>query len=453
MSRDAASFECSACGQVSGKWLGRCPSCGGWNTFEAVPEQRRPAERPGRAVPTPISAAGLLDFPRLSSGIPGFDRVLGGGFVGGSVVLLAGEPGVGKSTLLLQVAALMAAGGPVLYLSAEESNRQVALRASRLGCIRDDLALLAEPVVELAIEAVRRVRPRLVIADSVQTMLSDRIPAVAGSVTQVREVASQLLELAKRDGPTVVLVGHVTKEGTVAGPKSLEHVVDVLLEFSGGSAHAYRGLRATKNRFGPAMELALFQMTDHGLEEVVNPSAALLSDRRLGAPGSAVAAVIEGSTPLLVEVQALVSRSALVNPRRIAQGVDGGRLALLLAVLERHAGLRLADRDVFVNVVGGVTVDEPAIDLAVAGAVLSAAGGAPLPADLVLFGELGLLGEVRGVARSEERVKEAGALGFRRCALAATAMTAPRTDVTLVTLERIGDLARLLDEEPQQDEP
>ncbi len=453
MSRDAASFECTACGQASGKWLGRCPNCGGWNTYEAVPEKRRPVERHGVASPTSLAAADLLDFPRISCGLPGLDRVLGGGFVGGSVVLLAGEPGVGKSTLLLQVAALMAASGPVLYLSAEESNRQVALRAQRLGCVHAGIALLAEPVVELAVEAARRMRPRLVIADSVQTMLSERIPAVAGSVTQVREVAGQLLDLAKRDGPAVVLVGHVTKEGLVAGPKSLEHVVDVLLDFSGGSALPYRSVRATKNRFGPALELALFRMTDHGLQEVENASAALLSDRRLGAPGSAVAAVIEGTTPLLVEVQALVSRSSLVNPRRIAQGVDGGRLALLLAVLERRAGLRLADRDVFVNLVGGVTVDEPAIDLAVAAAVLSAANDTPLPGDLVLFGELGLLGEVRGVTRTEERIKEAAALGFKRCALAATAVPMQRPEVALVTLERIGDLARLLHEEPPQGQP
>jgi DNA repair protein RadA/Sms len=450
VARDAASFECTACGQASGKWLGRCPTCGGWNTFEAVPEKRRPADRQRTVSPTPISSADLHDFPRISSGLPGLDRVLGGGFVTGSVVLLAGEPGVGKSTLLLQVAALMAGDGPVLYLSAEESNRQVALRAHRLGCVHDGIALLAEPVVEVAVEAARRMKPRLLIADSVQTMLSERVPAVAGSVTQVREVASQLLDLAKRDGPTVVLVGHVTKEGLVAGPKSLEHIVDVLLDFSGGSALPYRSVRATKNRFGPAMELALFQMTDQGLHEVANASAALLSDRRLDAAGSAVAAVIEGTTPLLVEVQALVSRSSLVNPRRIAQGVDAGRLALLLAVLERRAGLRLADRDVFVNVVGGITVDEPALDLPLAAAVLSAANDTPLPGDLVLFGELGLLGEVRGVARTEERLREAAALGFRRCALAATAGPPPRSDVALVTLERIADLARLLLEEAPQ---
>jgi DNA repair protein RadA/Sms len=452
MARDAVAFECTACGQPSGKWMGRCPACGGWNTLEAVPDRRPLTVRADAAAPTPITAAELHDPPRWPSGMPGLDRVLGGGLVAGSVVLLAGEPGVGKSTLLLQVAALSAAAGPVLYVSAEESNRQVALRAARLGCLHDGIVLLAEPEVEAAIAAARRLRPRLLIVDSVQTMVSDRVPAVAGSVTQVREVAAQLVALAKRDGPTVVLVGHVTKEGLVAGPKSLEHVVDVLLEFSGAAALPYRGVRATKNRFGPAMELALFRMSDKGLQEVANPSAALLSDRRLDAPGSAVAAVIEGSTPLLVEVQALVSRSTLVNPRRIAQGVDPGRLALLIAVLERRAGVRLAERDVFVNVVGGVAVDEPAIDLAVAAAIVSAAHDVPLPADLVLLGEIGLLGEVRGVGRTEERLREAAALGFSRCALAEGAAELPAPPVSLVTVPRVADLVRLLLEEPPGEE-
>jgi DNA repair protein RadA/Sms len=448
VARDAAAFECTACGQPSGKWMGRCPACGGWNTLEAVPDRRPLAARADAAAPTPITAAELHEPPRWPSGMPGLDRVLGGGLVAGSVVLLAGEPGVGKSTLLLQVAALCAATDPVLYVSAEESNRQVALRAARLGCLHDGIVLLAEPEVESAVAAARRLRPRLVIADSVQTMVSDRVPAVAGSVTQVREVAAQLVALAKRDGPTVVLVGHVTKDGTIAGPKSLEHLVDVLLEFSGAAALPYRGVRATKNRFGPAMELALFRMSDTGLQEVANPSAALLSDRRLGAPGSAVAAVIEGTTPLLVEVQALVSRSTLVNPRRIAQGVDPGRLALLIAVLERRAGLRLADRDVFVNIVGGVAVDEPALDLAVAAAIVSAAHDVALPADLVLLGEIGLLGEVRGVGRTEERLREAAALGFARCALAEGAAGLPAPPVSLVTVPRVADLVRLLLEEP-----
>ena len=452
MGRDAVAFECTACGQPSGKWLGRCPTCGGWNTLEATPDRPRAAARTPAVGPTPISAAELHDPPRWSCGLPGLDRVLGGGLVAGSVVLLSGEPGVGKSTLLLQVAALTAASGPVLYISAEESNRQVALRANRLGCVHDGIALLPEPEVESAIAVARRIRPHLVIVDSVQTMVSERIPAVAGSVTQVREVAAQLVELAKRDGPTVVLVGHVTKDGSVAGPKSLEHVVDVLLEFSGASTLPFRGVRATKNRFGPAMELVLFRMGDRGLQEVANPSAALLADRRQDAPGSAVAAVIEGTTPLLVEVQALVSRSALANPRRIAQGVDPGRLALLIAVLERRAGGRGGEGAVGANTGGATPGHEPALDLAVAAAVVSAANDLPLPPDLVLFGEIGLLGEVRGVSRTEDRLREAAALGFRRCAVAETTVESASPPVALVTVQTVANLVRLLLEEPRHDE-
>ncbi|MFH1177698.1 MAG: DNA repair protein RadA, partial [Acidobacteriota bacterium] len=280
--------------------------------------------------------------------------------------------------------------------------------------------------------------------DAVQTMLSARVPAVPGGITQVREVATQLLELAKRNGPPVVLVGHVTKEGLVAGPKSLEHLVDVLIEFGGGSSHPHRTLRSVKNRFGPAFELALFTMSDSGLTEVENPSATLLADRHPGAPGSAVTVVMEGTTPLLVEVQALVSRSALANPRRVAQGVESGRLALLLAVLEKRAGLRLADRDVFVNVVGGIVVDEPALDAGVAAVVASSMADLPLPADLVVFGEVGLLGEIRAVTRAEERLREAATLGFERCALPSSTKLAQPSPLDLVLLETVTDLTRLV---------
>jgi DNA repair protein RadA/Sms len=446
VARDGAVFECTACGQRSPKWLGRCPNCGGWNSFEQVPEQLRSIERERREAAPAISLAdtGLAEAPRITSGVAGFDRVLGGGLVPGSVVLLAGEPGVGKSTLLLQVAARRAVVAPVVYVSAEESARQVALRAHRLGCVHPNVLLLAEPVVELVVARARELRPSLLIVDSVQTMLSDRVPAVPGSVTQVREVASQLLDLAKRDGPPIVLVGHITKEGLVAGPKSLEHLVDAVVEFSGGSSHPHRLLRATKNRFGPALELALFAMTDRGLHEIDNPSAVLLSDRRTGEAGSAVAVVLEGTTPLLVEVQALVARSPLANPRRVAQGVDAGRLALLLAVLEKRAGVRLGDRDVFVNVVGGIEVEEPALDLALAAAVISSASERPLPADLAFFGEVGLLGEVRAVSRPQERLREARALGFARCAVPASTPPAGRSEVELVALGDVADLSPLL---------
>jgi DNA repair protein RadA/Sms len=275
-------------------------------------------------------------------------------------------------------------------------------------------------------------------------MLSDRVPAVPGSVTQVREVASQLVELAKRGGPPVFLVGHVTKEGMVAGPKALEHMVDAVLDFGGASGQPQRMLRATKNRFGPTQELALFVMGDHGLEEVANPSAALLADRRTDAPGSAVAVVMEGSSPLLVEVQALVSRSPLVMPRRVAQGMDSGRLAVLLAVLEKRAGLRVGDRDVFVNLVGGISVDEPALDAAVAAAVISAATDIPVPADMAFFGEVGLLGEIRSVGHAPERLREAEALGFSRCAVPSATSLPPRSAIHLHPLESVGDIVTLV---------
>ncbi|HPC82825.1 MAG TPA: DNA repair protein RadA [Thermoanaerobaculaceae bacterium] len=444
MGRDTL-FECTACGQQSSKWLGKCPTCGGWNTFEQVPDRPRAGRREvsRAAAPVSLSDAELRDVERISTGLPGLDRVLGGGLVPGSAVLLAGEPGIGKSTLLLQTAARLAAAGPVLYVTAEESPRQVALRAHRLGCVHPQVLLHAEPVVEEAIGAAQRLRPRLVVADSVQTMLSERVPAVAGSVTQVREVASQLVELAKRDGPPVVMVGHVTKEGMVAGPKALEHMVDAVLEFGGVSGQPQRVLRAAKNRFGPTQELALLTMGDHGLDEVPNASAALLADRRTGASGSAVAVAMEGATPLLVEVQALVARSPLVAPRRVAQGMDAGRLAVLLAVLEKRANLRVGDRDVFVNLAGGVTVDEPALDAAVAAAVISAAADIPVPPDLAFFGEVGLLGEIRTVSHAAERLREAESLGFGRCAVPA-GTPAPRVGLATVPLEGVGSIVDLV---------
>jgi DNA repair protein RadA/Sms len=446
VARDQTEYECTACGQRSQKWLGRCPSCGGWNTLEALPvELRSEARGRGEApVPVPLSSADLKDAPRVLTGIAGLDRVLGGGLVPGSVVLLAGEPGVGKSTLLLQAAARRPELGPVLYVSAEESARQVALRAHRLGCTSDHVLLLAEPAVEAVVAAARRLRPALVVVDSVQTMYAERVPAVPGSVSQVREVAARLLELAKRDGPPVVLVGHITKEGLVAGPKTLEHLVDAVLEFSGGSNHPHRILRSTKNRFGPALELALFAMSDAGLEEISSPSAVLLADRRAGAPGSAVAVVLEGTTPLLVEVQALVSRSPLANPRRVAQGVDAGRLALLLAVIEKRAGGRFGDRDVFVNLVGGVSVEETALDLAVAAAVISSGADRPLPADMAFFGEVGLLGEIRTVNRPMERLREARALGFARCAVPASTPLGADSGVETIPLADVSEIGRLL---------
>lgn len=437
-------WECSNCGHQAPKWYGRCPACGAFNTFQEQPE--RPPRRSARRAPqpTPLPAIAAEGHPRLGTGVPGCDRVLGGGLVPGSVVLLAGEPGVGKSTLLLQVANHVAERGTVLYASAEESPTQVALRGKRIGCQRAGVLVVAESTVEGVLAAVEEVQPVLLVVDSVQAMRSENVPSIPGTVTQVREVASRLAEAAKSGGPPVILVGHVTKDGTVAGPKSLEHLVDVVLEFSGHTTHAHRLLRATKNRFGPALELALFTMGEGGLEEIANPSQALLHDRVMGAPGSAVTVVLEGLSPLLVEIQALVSRSPLLTPRRVAQGFDPGRLALLLAVMEKRAGVRLSDRDVFVNVAGGLEVVEPAADLALVAAVLSSLAEVPLPQDAVFFGEVGLLGEMRAVARTDARLREAAALGFGRAFTASSASWEGKGAIEVSGFSEIAELARHL---------
>lgn len=437
-----SAWECTNCGQTAAKWYGRCPACGAFNTFEQQPEKRR--KRTHVAQAKPLDSIAPEHSPRLLTGLPGCDRVLGGGLVPGSLVLLAGEPGVGKSTLLLQIGHRVASTGKVLYASAEESEAQVALRAQRLGCQHPNLFLLASSTVEAVLEVADELEPSLLVVDSVQAMRSEDVPSIPGSVTQVREVASRVAEAVKRGGPPAIMVGHVTKDGTVAGPKSLEHLVDVVLEFSGNTAHAHRLLRATKNRFGPALELALFAMGERGLAEIANPSQALLRDRVPGAPGSAVTVVLEGLSPLLVEIQALTSRSPLLNPRRVAQGFDAGRLALLLAVVEKRAGVRLADRDVFVNVAGGLEVVEPAADLAVVAAVLSSHADISLPEDAVFFGEVGLLGEVRAVGRTETRLREAAALGFRRAFTASTAAWEGNPGIAVTGVAEIPLLARHL---------
>jgi len=413
--KNAELFFCVECGQESRKWLGRCPGCGAWNSFRAQPAPARakssPAPRGTR--PIPVTEAAESCQERMPTGLPGVDRVLGGGLVEGVLVLLAGEPGIGKSTLFLQVAGAMASSeGPVVYVSGEESARQVALRARRLGLASEHLLLLPETSCEAVLAQLEPLEPRLVVVDSVQTMVTEGVESVAGSPSQVRQVAARFQWLAKVRGIPVVLVGHVTKDGSIAGPKLLEHLVDVVLSLEGESGHELRVLRAVKNRFGTVAELALFSMTGSGLEHVRNPSAWLLEDRQSGAPGSAVAVALEGTVPLLVEVQALVTPSALGTPRRVAHGLDGSRLALLLAVLERRTGLSFGDRDVFVNVVGGLSLREPGLDLAVAAAVLSSMIDRPVPPDAVVFGEVGLLGEVRAVSRAAERLREAVALGF-----------------------------------------
>ncbi len=430
MSKVRIVFACQACGFESSKWLGRCPDCGEWNSF--VEERQEPAPAPGRGRPDQLALPPIASQPkpwdavdataeaRVSSGIDEFDRVLGGGIVPGSLVLIGGEPGIGKSTLLLQVAHLLGrTHGSVLYVSSEESERQVKLRGERLGISGGALLLMAETSLERILEQVEAQKPAALVVDSVQTVYSARVPSAPGSISQVREVATQLLFLAKGRGVTTFLIGHVTKDGSLAGPKSLEHIVDTVLYFEGEKRQHHRVVRAVKNRFGAVSELGVFEMTGAGLKPVPNPSALFLSERQAGSPGSAVVATIEGSRPMLVEVQALVSPTSFGTPRRMSLGIDPNRTSLLLAVLEKRVGLELLGDDVFVSVAGGLEVDEPAADLGVAAAVASSFRNRALPAHTVLFGEVGLGGEVRGAGQSALRVREAAQMGFTRCILPA----------------------------------
>jgi DNA repair protein RadA/Sms len=420
-------FACQECGAQQQKWMGRCPDCGAWNSL--VEEQALPQTAPGAANhrygPASGGASSKLysdietsDAPRISSGIQEFDRVLGGGIVPGALVLLGGEPGIGKSTLLLQVAAHVSRTvGPVLYSSGEESEHQIKLRGERLAIDRAPLYLLAETCLEQILEEIERLKPALVVVDSIQTIFSARFQSAPGSIGQVREVATHLLFAAKGRNVPIVLVGHVTKDGSLAGPKALEHVVDTVLYFEGERHHAHRVVRAFKNRFGAASELGVFEMTGTGLREVPNPSQMFLAERSIGKPGSAVLCCIEGSRPILVEVQALVSTSAYGNARRMTSGIDPQRLSLLLAVLEKRAGLHLAGDDVYVNVAGGMSVDEPAADLSVVAAVASSVRNRAVGSSTAIFGEVGLGGEVRAIPQPALRVREAARMGFERCVL------------------------------------
>ena len=421
-------FACQECGAQSPKWLGRCAECGAWNSF--VEERQTPERAPAGAALAQryslASAAGprlyadidTVVAERISTGVGEFDRVLGGGVVPGSLVLIGGEPGIGKSTLLLQAAAHFAgAVGPVLYSSGEESEHQIKSRGERLGVRAAPLYILAETCLERILEEIARLRPAFLIVDSVQTVFSLKFQSAPGSIGQVREAATQLLFAAKGQNIPTFLVGHVTKDGNLAGPKALEHIVDTVLYFEGEKHHAHRVIRAVKNRFGAVSELGVFEMTGKGLSGVPNPSELFLAERRSGAPGSAVLCCVEGSRPLLVEVQALVSGSSYGNARRMASGIDQNRLSLLLAVLEKRAGVNLAADDVYVNVAGGITVDEPAADLAIAGAVASSLRNRSIRAGTAVFGEVGLAGEVRGVSQAALRVREAAQMGFTRCVL------------------------------------
>jgi DNA repair protein RadA/Sms len=418
-------FACQECGAQSPKWLGRCTECGAWNSLV---EEHAAAESVQTAISHRYGGAGassgaqlyadveLAKHARLTTSIDEFDRVLGGGVVPGSLVLLGGEPGIGKSTLLLQAAANMArTAGPVLYSSGEESEHQIKSRGERLAVGAAPLYLLAETCLERILEEIARIKPALVIVDSVQTIFSLKFQSAPGSISQVREAATQLLFTAKGQNVPTFLVGHVTKDGSLAGPKALEHVVDTVLYFEGERHHSHRVVRAVKNRFGAVSELGVFEMTSAGLRPVPNPSRMFLAERPTNAPGSAVLCMVEGSRPMLVEVQALVSTSSYGTARRMASGIDQQRLSLLLAVLEKRAGLNLMGDDVFVNIAGGMSVDEPASDLGVVAAIASSVRNRVIPQTTAMFGEVGLAGEVRAISQAPLRVREAAQMGFKRC--------------------------------------
>lgn len=417
-------YACQTCGYQSAKWLGKCPDCNSWNSFveereRELPKTGTPMSRGGlklrESKPVAFNAIAAQDEAREVTGIEEFDRVLGGGIVPGSLVLIGGEPGIGKSTLLSQVAdKLSGMYGSVLYVSGEESERQIKLRGERLGINPENLFLLSETSLDRIFDELDRLQPQAIIIDSVQTVYSSKLESAPGSVSQVREVAGQLLLVAKNLTVPVFLIGHVTKEGTLAGPKALEHIVDTVLYFEGERHHNHRLLRAAKNRFGAANELGIFEMTSKGLIGVPNPSEVFLSERPIGAAGSAVIAAMEGTRPMLVEIQALVSSSKFGTGRRTTQGVELNRVALLVAMLEKRVGMHLSGDDIFVNLVGGIALDEPAVDLGIVAAVVSSFRNIPLDEHAIVFGELGLAGEVRATSHAQLRLREAVRMGFKR---------------------------------------
>jgi DNA repair protein RadA/Sms len=444
MAKAKTAYACTECGGTSSKWQGQCPQCGVWNTLvetiAVTPASRFQSLAGGANVVRALSSVDASDNPRAPTGIEEFDRVLGGGLVPGGVILLGGDPGIGKSTLLLQAMASIGVSRRALYVTGEESADQIALRAQRLGLVNAAVELLAEVQLEAIVGAIRTQRPDVVVIDSIQTVYTEALESAPGSVAQVRECAAQLTRLAKQTGITILLVGHVTKEGAIAGPRVLEHIVDTVLYFEGDTHSSFRLVRAIKNRFGAANELGVFAMTERGLKGVANPSALFLSQHGKAVPGSCVLATLEGSRPLLVEVQALVDPVQGALARRVAVGLDPQRLALLLAVLHRHGGVETAGHDVFVNAVGGVRIGEPAADLAISMAIYSSFKNIALDSKSLVFGEVGLAGEIRPVQRGQERLREAAKLGFHRAIIPAANKPRQRIEgMEIVAVERIDE--------------
>ena len=413
-------YVCSECDYQSPKWMGKCPECGSWNTFsEEAYIQKKVSNATVRTTDSavPFKEMKSSDCIRKKTGIGELDRVLGGGLVNGSVVLLAGEPGIGKSTLLMQLCDTMSKESKILYVSGEESKGQLKIRGDRLGVSPKDLYVLTETDIDAALEEYEKVKPDVIIIDSIQTMSSGKSGSAMGSIGQVRECAALIMSKAKGDGVSVILVGHVNKEGGIAGPKALEHMVDAVLYFEGERTQSHRIIRGIKNRYGSTNEIGVFEMTDSGLKEVKNPSEMLLSGRPDGVSGSCAVCVMEGTRPLVAEIQALVVKSVYPSPKRTADGLDYNRMCLLLAVIEKRLGIRLSECDVYLNVVGGLRIDEPAVDAAVAMAIISSVKDIAVPKDMIVMGEIGLSGEMRAVSFSAQRAKEASRLGFTKLAL------------------------------------
>lgn len=419
MAKNKTVFVCNNCGYESPKWMGKCPACGEWNSFfeEKVITSKSSNGKTNKERVKPIELSKIegKETTRVSTGFDELDRVLGGGLVNGSLVLLGGEPGIGKSTIILQICNKIKTEGKVLYVSGEESAEQVKIRADRLNVKNDNLLFLSETDIHIVEEEIEQIKPALVIIDSIQTMYSDEITSAPGSVSQVREITAKIMRMCKENGITTILIGHVTKDGNIAGPRVLEHMVDTVLYLEGERYFSYRILRGVKNRFGSTNEIGMFEMQNEGLVEIDNPSSILISERNENPAGSVIVASIEGTRPLLVEFQALTTQSVYGLPRRTANGIDYNRLTLLIAVLEKKAGLTLGNQDVYLNVVGGLKVNEPAIDLGIILATASSFKNIPIPKDVVALGEVGLTGEVRAINLIEKRLKEAEKLGFKTC--------------------------------------